>query len=595
MQTDTIGDPTLVSPAAGEADRTATRRRAHALAVAGLVALGGLIRLVLIAVGWPETNSDEGFLGLMALRIGYHGEWPTFFPGQTYMGPHEAYLGAVLFRLFGSSLFVLRLGLVLLFVLFLVSSYLFTRIVYGSRWALITLAMLALGSPYVLSRELTAMGGYGETLLISSLLFLLAARLVLTYQPYRVFREHRWRLAGYAAWGVLAGTGLWADLLVAPFALTSGVVLLIHCRREFVQLAAPLVAGAGLVIGMFPLLWFNLHAAPGADTLSTLSTLRGDPPADLAAKLHAVWNAVRVSVPMMTGNPVCPADEVPALGPVTSWSRPCSLARAGWGTGYMLLLGVATLLAVWAVWQAWRRRRTVAGDARPASLHLAMLAGALITFYLFAFSDAPVDSPGSHARYLIGLVVALPAVFRPFGEGIAATAARRTSLARAVKLGCATALAAYTAALAVGTVLAFTEVPRTQADGRRTTVLVDTLLAHDVKHFYADYWTCGRIAFRTQERITCGALTESLDMAPHNRYYEYWTATTADPRAAYVFSDNPCRSLPFYSCKGTSFLDKSDGTYRLPVVAAKLDKAGTPYQVLHVDGYVIYLVGGQPD
>ena len=76
-----------------------------------------------------------------------------------------------------------------------------------------------------------------------------------------------------------------------------------------------------------------------------------------------------------------------------------------------------------------------------------------------------------------------------------ASSARRTRLARVVRLGCATALAAYCAVLAAGTVLTFTQVPRTHADARRTTALVDTLLQHDVKHFYADYWTCGRVAF----------------------------------------------------------------------------------------------------
>ncbi|WP_433056601.1 ArnT family glycosyltransferase [Dactylosporangium sp. CS-033363] len=578
MQTEALGEPTLASPAADEADRKATGRRWHAWTAAGLVVLGGLIRLILIAWDWPETNSDEGYQGLQALHIAAGTERPTFFPGQAYMGPHEAYLGAALFHLFGNSLFSLRLGLVLMFVLFLVSSYWFARIVYGPRWALISLALLALGSPYVLSRELTAMGGYGETLLFSSLMFLVAARLVTTYEPYRVLREQRWRLALYAAWGVAAGTGLWADLLVAPFALASGLALLIHCRRELLQLVAPVSAGIGLVIGMLPLLVYNLNAPPGGDSISTLTVLRGQAPEGLSAKAHAAWNAVTQSVPMMTGNPVCPVDELPALNPVTSWSSACYATRVTWGTGYMLLLGLGTLLAVWAVWQAWRRR----GSDRPATLHLAMLVGGLITFYLYANSDAAVGYPGGHSRYLIGLVVALPAVFHT----LVAVAKPRVLRVAGVAI-----LAAYTAALAFGTVRTFMEIPRTHADALRSTALVETLRTHGVKHFYGDYWTCARIAFRAEESITCGAVTDTLEIAPNNRYYDQWTATTADPRAAYVFSDNPCRSLPYYKCdKPTTFLEIANGTYRLPVVEAKLEKAGTPYQLVHIDGYVIYLI-----
>ncbi|WP_433214397.1 hypothetical protein ACQP00_03890 [Dactylosporangium sp. CS-047395] len=563
----------------------------HVWTATGLIALGVAIRTTLIALGWPETNSDEGFIGLMGLHIAYQGELPTFYPGQFYMGPHEAFLGAALFQLFGTSLFVLRLGMVLLFAVFLVSSYLFTRLVYGPRWALITLALLALGSPYVFARELSAIGGYGETLAISSLLFLLAAWLVTTYRPYRVFRECRWRLAAYAAWGVLAGTGLWSDLLIAPFALMSGVVLVLYCWREFVQLAAPVIAGAGLVLGMFPLLWFNLHAAPGTDTLTTLSVVRGTPPEGLEAKLHALWDAVRVSVPMMTGEPFCQANELAAIGPTTSWARPCSLSRAGWGTGYMVLLGIATLLAAWLLWRAWRNRRTEPTGSRRPSLHFAMLLAALITFYLFAFSNAAVVWPAIHARYLIGFVIALPAVFRPLAEGFTWARERAGLFPKLLRLACAAGVLGYGLALVLGTGAAFADVPRVREINRTDAALVSTLHREGVEHFYSDYWTCAKIAFRAEEQITCASTNEALDMGPgQNRYYQYWVDTTADPRAAYVFADNPCRSLPWFNCKGSPFLQKSNGTYRLPAVEAILDKAGKTYRVEHVDGYVIYLV-----
>src|SRR6266568_4507837 len=84
------------------------------------------LRLLLIYQGWPQTNSDESTMGLMALHIAYRGEHPIFFYGQGYMGSFEAYFAALLFRLFGTSLFTLRLGLVIIFALFLVSIYLLT-------------------------------------------------------------------------------------------------------------------------------------------------------------------------------------------------------------------------------------------------------------------------------------------------------------------------------------------------------------------------------------------------------------------------------------------------------------------------------------
>src|SRR4051812_7229243 len=372
----------------------------------GLIGLAVVVRLALIALGWPATNSDEGVIGLMARHIAYRGERPTFFYGQNYMGPHQAYLGAALFKVFGSSLFVLRFGLVLLFVCFLASMYLLTRAVYGVRWALVCLVILGFGSSYIIARELAAIRGYGEMLAFGSLLFLLAAWLVLTNRPYRVLRECRWRLAVWAAWGVIAGTSLWSNLLIAPYVLTSGVVLVAFCWREVLRLAAPLAGLIGLVVGMLPLIYYNLHAKPGEDSLSTLQWVRGTPPSTLDAQVRAVWRSVTISVPMMTGEPVCQANELGILGPRTSWSTTCSTIRETWGIGYMLLVTAAILLAVWGLWRAWRRvanrGRTTAtdGDAaapdptrqfRRQGIQVALLVGAALNFWLYALSNAPVD------------------------------------------------------------------------------------------------------------------------------------------------------------------------------------------------------------
>ncbi|WP_432985525.1 hypothetical protein [Dactylosporangium sp. CA-233914] len=603
MQTDTVADPARRTPAATAA-QPEPRFGVHARIATGLIALGCLIRLGLIIWGWPATNSDEGHLGIMAQRIAYHGEHPIFYPGQNYMGPHEAVLGAVLFHLFGGpSLFLLRFGLLVLFAAFLTSSYLFARMVYGARWALVCLAVLALGSPYIMAREMSAIGGYGETLLFGSLMFLLAARLIVTYRPYRVLRECRWRLAAYAAWGVIAGTSIWSDLLGAPFVLMSGVALLVYCWREFLQLLGPLAAGVGLVLGAFPLIWFNLHAKPGEDMLSTLEMVRGNPPESLDAKLHAVWNAVRISVPMMTGEPFCGANELTAIGPATSWSRPCVVVRGGWGTGYMLLLGIACLLAAWGLWWAWRNRRRDGGtvplvlDADPAArlrkagIHVAMLIAAVITFYLYAFSFAAVEWPGIHGRYLIGFLIATPAILWPLWQGLTAAWKRGGALVRTLRIVSGVALAGYLAFLAIGTVLAYTEAPSTRADQQRDQALADTLIARGVTHFYTDYWICANIAFRTEERLTCAAVDGAFNPGPgQNRYIQYWIDTNNDPQAAYVFADDPCRSLPAFNCKGSSFLVERDGQLTLPVVEDRLLKAGRQWDILQVDGYVIYLV-----
>src|SRR5690348_968601 len=78
-----------------------------------LVAVG--LRVALIALGWPQLDSDEGTIGIMGMHILHQGEHPIFFYAQGYMGAFEAYLAAAMFSLLGVSTFALRFGLVLLF------------------------------------------------------------------------------------------------------------------------------------------------------------------------------------------------------------------------------------------------------------------------------------------------------------------------------------------------------------------------------------------------------------------------------------------------------------------------------------------------
>ena len=103
----------------------------YGLGALGLIILAVGIRLALLVQGWPHTNSDEGTFGMMAINIAFHGDRPIFMYGQNYMGTTQAYLAALMFRLFGISLLNLRLGLVFLFALFLYAMYLLTSLLIG--------------------------------------------------------------------------------------------------------------------------------------------------------------------------------------------------------------------------------------------------------------------------------------------------------------------------------------------------------------------------------------------------------------------------------------------------------------------------------
>src|SRR3989442_8793713 len=129
-----------------------------------IITLAMLLRIVLTALGWPPTNSDESTFGLMAIHIASLKDFPIFLWGSLYLGTFEAYLGAVMFHLFGVSVFTLRLGTMLEFAIFLVSMYFLASLLYTKKLALVTLLLLSIGSVMMIYTEFMAHGGYLEIL-----------------------------------------------------------------------------------------------------------------------------------------------------------------------------------------------------------------------------------------------------------------------------------------------------------------------------------------------------------------------------------------------------------------------------------------------
>src|SRR6266851_124155 len=207
----------------------------YGLCAVALIALAVLLRVVLVALGWPQHHSDESVMGLMALHINNRGELPIFFYGQNYMGATEAYVAAGLFRLFGASVVTLRLVPLLLFALFLNCMYLLTSLLYSKQLALVTLALLGLGSNIVLQTEIVAIGGYPEMLALGALAFLLAGWLALSNDQF-VSGHRRWRFSlGYGLWGLAVGLGVWSDYIFVVFMLMSGLLLLVFGWRTLLS------------------------------------------------------------------------------------------------------------------------------------------------------------------------------------------------------------------------------------------------------------------------------------------------------------------------------------------------------------------------
>ena len=505
------------------------------------------LRLVLIAMGWPPTDSDEGTMGIMARHIAYRGEHPYVFYGQNYMGTIEAHIGAVFFHLFGPSLFSLRLSVILFVTLFLISTYLLARLLYSQKVALVTLAVLSLGSIYTMTRETLATGGSTQTMLFGSLAFLFASWLSFTYRRGASPRTKLIRFVGYSCWGLVLGLGFWSDMIVLPFFACAVLLMVIFCWRDLLWAWIGVVGG--FVIGAYPILRYSLNAASnGGSVLNTLfglfkgSTVQS--PHGLSQILHAVKGTVLISVPTATGYPFCPVMEQSFLSDNTVQTPVCTLGHTLWGVGYIALLVLSVLLTLAVLWNLWRHRHETmqAVDTRQTlvrSVSQLLLSGsALLAISAYSLSSAPMGWPGYHSRYLIGLLIVTPALIAPLWNAASHVYAMdfpQKWLRMLLRNGSRIALVAIALVYLFGTGMLFSEVPATQVANQRQTDLINHLVASGHPHIYTEYWECNKIAFESNERVICGVLDPNLQPS-HNRTPNYWNIVHADTHAAYVFS-----------------------------------------------------------
>jgi hypothetical protein len=537
-----------------------------------IIALATLLRIVLIAQGWPHSNADEGTIGIMAMHIAYHGEHPIFFYGQHYMGTLEAYLAAAFFRLFGASVFLLRLVPVLFFALFLANMYLLTRLLYTKKLALITLVLLTLGSSIMLDTELVALVGYPELLLFGSLSLLLATWLVLSYDQYSSPRRRLWRLIAYGCWGLVVGLGFWSNFLMFTFILVSGLLLLVFCWRELLK-GAVLTVVLGLVIGAFPLIVYNLHAAPGENTFNVLSDLHNAGSVELA-KIQAhnhiplepeLQGTMLISLPAATGGtPFCYDTNLMLTGYLSFQNVQCPVLQSNlssvfialaWSVGFILLWTVAVVLTLKNLWKlgiltpGHPRSQAEKQEIKRQFARLMLLCSGGLSLLLFIMSPASAVFPGN-SRYLVGLLIATPALIAPLwglssdksamtpnvsNDDHSHTHSWFTFTSFKLVLGRGMLLI-IGIVLLVGTINAFLEIPTVQAYNQQQDTLIHGLLRIKASHIYTDYWTCDSIAFLSREQIICGVVDGQLKVNPrYSRYAPYSTIVKADPNSAYVF------------------------------------------------------------
>ena len=497
-----------------------------------IIASATIFRIVLSCLGWPPTDSDEATYNLMAFHIWKNGEHPIFMYGGNYLGALEAYIGAVLFRLFGPSMLVMRIEMAGLFALFLLGLYLLTYRLYSPHFALVTIAFLALGTVSMLVRQLKATGGNAEINVFGVFILLIS----FTLASGRV--EKGWKRAIlYSLWGIFSGLALWSHILIAPYLLVASILLVVFCWREMLKWGLWLLL-IGFVVGGFPLIYYNLTSPPDANSWATytrLSTM--GIPANDTIWTHITRTAL-VSLPPMTGDQF--ANFIMSWPSNVPHAFRYATMQVSWSIGFCLLLLCSICLTIVALLRA-RHQEAIGRDTRAQYVARLLLGcAAILTIIVYVKGSATVVDAYNSARYLSILWISAPVVLWPLWRAL--------RFIRSLPLWFNFCKMSFIAAvwevvggiLLLSTMYIILEIPQAQARDQQLTQLTAALERLHVTRFYSEYWTCNNVIFASQERLICedsgvenGTFTHGFD-----RYVQYQWILKASSNPAFVFPKN---------------------------------------------------------
>lgn len=573
------------------------RRWPRALPLLAII-LSLLARIILTIRTNAMIDGDEAMVGIQAQHI-LQGARPVYFYGQVYMGSLEAYLIAGVFALVGSSAWALRavpiaLSIPLVYLTWRLALALLPK---GARTTplLAGLAALIAAVPpiYDAVAEMRAWGGQIEIYIITLALLLatveLADRLRACAAPVELAR--RW-----AAWGFLAGLGVWINPLIS-YALVACALWLI----------APLLTRTfpgpwRRLVERWPALWSHATGAepfrPGS-ALALIGVFAGAAIGGLPAWLFALSHQGANLTVYVTQPSISPAVSGAArygrafLGlAITTRYFTCAGPRAldGWlpaeGLAWLPLRGLLLLpplaALVTAGWLLWRRPAV-----QPLRIGLPILYAGVVTavFCLTtsAWAETKLCAYDEAGRYAVPLALVLPALLLAlFAAPLLWSALLRWRRGPAAALSARALQRGWSAALAVlliGGVLQsatyLVAAPATTfhspyylyAPPARMAPLLDYLKAHDIHDAWCNHWLGNVVTFESDGQTICADYYDEV--------VRHGIVRPPDTLAQVSAAENP-----------SFILIVTDGR---PLLAQELDAQGIPYTltVLPAQGVTI--------
>jgi 4-amino-4-deoxy-L-arabinose transferase-like glycosyltransferase len=208
----------------GSADKSEPYTPREIFLLVLIMALGFALQGYRVALIPPGFHGDEAESGLQALKL-LHGEVPSLISVGWYHLPMMSFAWhAVSMRIFGETIYGLRMSSVIVGTLTLISFYFLVRLLFDKKIALVAALLLAVAHPFI---ALSRLGiNYTQTTLFEVTTF---------YFLFRGLRTRRWW--DFVLSGLFMGAGLYlyyasrlVPLIVAGFLVYAAIT-----RRGFVR------------------------------------------------------------------------------------------------------------------------------------------------------------------------------------------------------------------------------------------------------------------------------------------------------------------------------------------------------------------------
>jgi hypothetical protein len=456
-------------------DERADRPLVRAL-VPALILFGVAVRVWMLATPMGGLDADEAIVGLMARHI-LDGDFPMFYWGQLYGGPHEPLITAGFFQVFGATTLVLKVVAVLLSAAACALLWRVGKRTVGEPAATVAALMFWVWPPAFVWWSVKSRGFYHASLLIGLAILLLVLRLAKQDSGRDMFFL-----------GALVATGIWCSPQTIFF-IAPALVWLAVRRFPVIKIAPVGVAGA--ILGAFPWWvdqlehdWFALRSSGASFAMPAYGDhLRG---------------FFETGLPGALGLKLADGSRWMAGG----------LGRAA----YVALLVAFAASVVWEL---------VPGRTDRSFRGARWLLLAMILAYPFLFALSPYSWFVAHPRYLYYLT---PILALLIARGLVALKWQ------GIAVGLVVTITLSTAGFAImhrdGVFFASAEgvlIPEDLGDA------FDFMTARGIDHVYADYWLAYIVAFESGERITATPYRGAL------RNFEADAAVRAVPDPAYLF------------------------------------------------------------